>query len=257
MRKGYSQEGLKLIACVSMLLDHIGYAVVYPFYLDACMVNGVDMLGAAMPPTAKKLYGLYLLLRMVGRLAFPIFCFLLVEGFHRTGNRKKYALRLALGAVLSEIPYDLLVSGEPFWIQQSVMVTLLLGFGALILMEKCRNLYLKPLAAVPFALAAWLLMADYSWGGVAVIALFEMSLYLPSRNIARFGGMLILFHYIPGRVLELGGISLPMQALGALSILFIAAYDGRKKTASPAAQWGFYLFYPVHMLVLWLIGLMI
>lgn len=257
MRKGYSQEGLKLLACISMLLDHIGYTIVYPFYLDACMVNGVDMLGAAMPPAAKKLYGLYKLLRMIGRLAFPIFCFLLVEGFHRTGNRKKYALRLAVGALLSEIPYNLLVSGQPFWRQQSVMVTLLLGFGALWVMHACRNVYLRPVAVIPFALAAEFLMADYGWAGVAMIALFGLSLYLPNRNLVRFFGMVILAHYTPGRVLQFGGISIPMQVFSALSILFIASYDGRKKTTSRAAQWGFYLFYPLHMLALWAVGLIL
>lgn len=255
MRKGYSQEGLKLIACVSMLLDHIGYLIVYPMYLDACMVNGVDMLGAAAPAAAKKLYAVYMLLRIMGRLAFPIFCFLLVEGFHRTGSRKGYALRLAAAALLSEVPFDLMISGKIFWIQQSVMVTLLLGFGALVLMEKCRSLYWKPLAVIPFALGAELLLADYGWVGVAVIALFELTRYLPTRMASRFFGMLILFHYTPGHILEFGGFSVPMQVLGVFSLFFIAWYDGRKLTKSRAVQWAFYLFYPVHILLLWLISL--
>ena len=78
-RYGLSQEGLKLVACVTMLMDHIG-AVLLPQYL---------------------------FLRYIGRIAFPIYCFLLAEGVHYTNNPKKYCLRLGVGTMLSEIPFDL------------------------------------------------------------------------------------------------------------------------------------------------------
>ena len=64
------------------------------------------------------------------------------------------------------------------------------------------------------------------------------------------GGMIVLFHYMSSYVFQLGGFSIPMQVLGALSMLFIANYDGRKRTHSKAVQWGFYLFYPAHLLIL-------
>ena len=70
----------------------------------------------------------------------------------------------------------------------------------------------------------------------------------------RTGGMVILFHYTSSYVFQLGGFSIPMQVLGALSVIFIAAYDGRKLTCSKAAQWGFYLFYPAHLLGLYMIS---
>lgn len=254
MKKGISQEGLKLIACITMLIDHIGYEIVYPLYLNATMVNGVDMLGEAMPQEARNLYNLYLLCRIIGRIAFPIFAFLLVEGVHRTHNRRKYALRLAVGAVLAEIPYNLMISGDIFWRQQSVMVTLLLGFFAVITMEKCRSLAWKPVVVIPFAVAAELLMTDYGWAGVVLIALFDLSRYVYRKNLVRLGGMIVLFHYMSSYVLWIGNFSIPMQVLGALSMLFIANYDGRKQTNSKAVQWAFYLFYPVHLLVLFLIG---
>ena len=79
-------------------------------------------------------------LTCIGRLAFPIFAFLLVEGVHHTRNRGRYMLRLSICALLAEIPYDLVVAGGISWQKQSIMVTLLLGFCAVILMEKCRSL---------------------------------------------------------------------------------------------------------------------
>ena len=97
--KHLHQEFLKIIACVSMVRDHIGAFLVPQIWL-----------------------------RCVGRLAFPIYCFLLVEGFHHTKNPKGYALRLLIGAILSELPYDLLLSGGISFARQSVMITLLLGF---------------------------------------------------------------------------------------------------------------------------------
>lgn len=250
MKKGLSQEALKLLACMTMLIDHIGYALVYPMYQQ------VSIIGSNGSTEVKLLYAGYLMLRCIGRLSFPIFAFLLVEGFNHTHSRKKYALRLVIGALLAEIPFNLVVSGSPIWrYQQSIMITLLLGFCALVAMERCKKLAWKPVAMLPFAILAELLHADYGWGGVVLIALFELSRYTYNRNLVRFFGMLVLFHYMPTMMLNFGNFSIPMQALGALSMLFIAAYDGRKVTRSKAVQWAFYLFYPVHLFVLYLISI--
>lgn len=251
MKKGISQEGLKLIACLTMLIDHIGYEIIYPVY------SGMSIVSAADLPQVRMVYRLYLLCRCIGRIAFPIFAFLLVEGFHHTRSRKKYALRLMLGALLAEIPYDLMVSGQAFWQQQSVMVTLLLGFCAVWCMDRSRSLAWKPVVMLPFVLLAEVLMTDYGWAGIVLIALFDLSRQMYSPNLVRTGGMIVLFHYMSSYVFQIGGISFPMQVLGVLSMLFIMNYDGRKRTYSRGAQLVFYLFYPVHMLALWAIGTMI
>lgn len=243
MKKGISQEGLKIIACLSMLIDHIGYKIIYPIYSGVAVLN-----------EPRALYRLYLLCRCIGRISFPIFAFLLVEGMHHTSDRKKYALRLTWGAIMAEIPYNLMVSGEPFWMQQSVMVTLLLGFLAVMAMEKCQSLAWKPVATLPFVLLAEVFSVDYGWAGVVLLALFELSREMYSPNLMRLGGMVVLFHYMSSYVFRFGGFEIPMQVLGVLALPFIANYDGRKLTRSKAAQWGFYLFYPVHMLLLWAVG---
>lgn len=251
MKKGISQEGLKLIASITMLIDHIGYEIIYPLYA------GVSAASAADLPEVRLLYRLYLLCRCIGRIAFPIFAFLLVEGIHHTKNRQRYALRLAIGALLAEIPYNLVVSGSISGPKQSIMATLLLGFLAVHYMEKCRTLAWKPVVLLPFAVLAEVFRVDYGWEGIVLIALFELSREMYSPNLIRTGGMIVLFHYMSSYVFQIGGFSIPMQVLGALSMLFIANYDGRKRTHSKAVQWGFYLFYPAHLLVLWAIGRMI
>ena len=156
MKRGISQEGLKLLACVTMSVDHVA------------------ALHYAVTP-----------LRVIGRLSFPIFCFLLSEGVYHTRNPRKYALRLLVVALLSELPFDYALFGGIDWWHQSVMVTLLLGFGAVVCMEKCPSLGWKAMAAVPFALLAELAMADYGWAGVALAAMFELSRYLYPKNLLR------------------------------------------------------------------------
>lgn len=251
MKKGISQEGLKIIACLTMLVDHIGYEIIYPVYASMSAVGASDL------PEIRMVYRLYLLCRCIGRISFPIFAFLLVEGIHHTSDRKKYALRLATGAVLAEIPYNLVVFGSISGPKQSIMATLLLGFLAVHYMGKCRSLTWKPVILLPFAVLAEVFRVEYSWKGILLIALFELSREMYSRNLMRTGGMIVLFHYMSSRMLHFGNFTLPMQVLGVLSMPIIAGYDGRKQTQSKAVQWGFYLFYPVHLLILWAIGRLI
>lgn len=99
--KGLSQEGLKLIACVTMLIDHIGATLVMQLLRNA---------NAYIP----ELWTLYCTMRVIGRVAFPIYSFLLVEGFHHTRDVKKYVGRLGIGMLLSEIPFDVAFNGGIF-----------------------------------------------------------------------------------------------------------------------------------------------
>lgn len=216
-KKILPQEGLKLIACVTMLLDHMG-AVFFP--------NGI-------------------LLRVIGRLAFPIYCFLLAEGAHYTRNPVKYGLRLLVGLILSEIPFDLALYGRISWDHQSVMVTLLLGFLMALCMRKA-PLWTKALLVIPFAILAELLRTDYGSMGVLIIAVFVITRDMENR---------LLFQAI-----GVGAICFSMfttsfiQPLATFAMIPIAMYSGKKRTSSPAVQWAFYLFYPAHLAVLWLIA---
>lgn len=225
-KRGISQETLKLIACVTMLLDHIG----------ATLVPGWT-------------------LRIIGRIAFPIYCFLLVEGAHYTRNPKKYALRLAIGAVLSELPFDLAFFGGWTWHYQSVMLTMLLGLFALQAMAKCPNYFLKCVAVVPFALLAEFLQTDYGGAGVLLIALFGISRELPHRLLIQLLGMALICNYlIPGSRISIGNVQIAIELFALLALIPITFYSGRKAMDSKAVQWGFYLFYPLHLTMLYLIA---
>lgn len=135
-RKGISGSTIKIIAVAAMLIDHIAAAVlmrqiVANGFMEVAESGKVTDIMNWLMENGVLYYG-YTAMRMIGRLGFPIFCFLLVEGFQRTRNVKKYALRLAAFALISEIPFDLAFKGEFFFIgYQNVYFTLLLGLLAL------------------------------------------------------------------------------------------------------------------------------
>lgn len=250
-RTGLSQESLKLIACLTMLIDHIG----------ATMVPGAGM-------------------RIIGRIAFPIFCFLLVEGAHYTRSPGKYALRLFIGALLSEIPFDLAFSRRLTWSSQSVMVTLLLGYVAIFALQSL----IRALAgrgfgniqlAICFAIAAVVLFTaaasaadylqtDYGAGGILLIACFYLARVLENSRQGGKAKLLALlwqlafmtflcYMVIPGYRLRIGQFWVPIELFAILALIPIHLYRGRKVTRNKTVQWAFYLFYPAHLFILYLI----
>ena len=240
-RAGLSHETLKLIACVTMLLDHIGAALVVP--PDALYWSNVELY--------TTIAWVNLVLRCIGRVAFPIFCFLLVEGVYHTRNPKKYILRLAVGMLLSEIPFDLAFFKDGIsWGHQSVMVTLLLGGLMVLGMKRSKRLW-KLLWIIPFYCAAEWLHTDYAGKGILVIAMFALTKGTRHEKWCRVAGMFLLywdFSYIT-RYYNLD-IYLPLNRLPLLSAIPISLYDGRKLTYNKMVQWAFYLFYPVHIMIL-------
>lgn len=222
-RRGLSAAALKGIALVSMTLDHLAASGLY--LLLAVRLGG----------TGEG----YLPLRLVGRLAFPIYCFLLTEGFRHTRSRRHYALRLGLFALLSEVPFDLMCSGAAYdRTQQNVFFTLLLGLLALMAAEPLAQKgkrWLALAAALAFALAAELLRTDYGFFGVALIVTLH---FLRDREVERalVGGTLLL---------GLGNLEIAAWP----SFLLMHGYDGRRGAGGAAMKWLFYLYYPAHLLV--------
>lgn len=241
-KRGLSQEGLKVIACLTMLVDHIGATII------------LTQLRQSVGAEKAMLLEWYEILRTVGRISFPIFCFLLSEGAARTHDPKRYGLRLLIAAVLSEIPYDLAFYGEINWLHQNVMVTLLLGFVMLRMMEKCRGWLWKLLIILPFAVMAEWLCADYGAEGILVIAVFALTREVPYKHLLQF--FLLWFIFSPSHLMILSWLNqftITVQEWAALAVLPIALYDSRKVTKSKAVQWAFYLFYPAHLMGLYLL----
>ena len=222
---------LKLIAICTMLIDHMGYTL-FP---------GV------------------MWLRCVGRVAFPIFCFLIAEGCVYTHDRKKYAARLLAFALLSEIPFNLMNSGmiwDPY--DQNVLWTLLLGALVCWLMDwalkKCTPLSFVLTGAAMVA-AYWLLEAfrtDYGGWGMLLVAAFYCVRRAPSgavvKMIAQAFGLAFFSLGVMG-----GYLSIELWSL--VSLVPIWLYNGQRGFSHKAVQYGFYAFYPVHILVLSLIAM--
>ena len=226
-----SQEALKLIACVCMLIDHFGYEIVPELSI----------------PCVKEVY---YLCRIVGRMAFPIYCFLLVEGMHYTRNPYKYILRLALCFFITELPYDYCFEGMIDWNYQNVMSTLTLGAIMVLCMQKLNNHWLKVLIIIPFVLLADLCRGDYGGSGILLIAVFA----LMEQPVQQLLGVLVVNMLTGNLKISVLNQSFPLQPLAALAMIPISCYSGQKTTRSRAVQWGFYLFYPGHLLLLWAIS---
>lgn len=121
-KRGFSGSTIKIFAMITMLIDHTAAVVLQRLITIGENSNSID----------SALYFIYVLMRLIGRLAFPIFCFLLVEGFLHTRSQKKYALRLAAFALISEVPFDLALFGKINFGYQNVFFTLLIGLLVLI-----------------------------------------------------------------------------------------------------------------------------
>ncbi len=239
-----SGSTLKLIAVFSMLTDHVAAVLLpYPmidhgiYYLDTSIEYAAAVLGEG---PAGWFYILYQVMRrLVGRLAFPIYCFLLVEGFERTHSRAKYALRLFLFTLISEIPFDLAFSSQMFYkYYQNVFFTLLLGFLMMwamsILEERVKIPALKwggfALVFLAAAFVAEKIYCDYGAHGIIAIAL----LYLFRKNRRQ--------QIIAGIVAFLWEVTAP------LAFLFIGFYNGKRGLK---LKYLFYFFYPLHLLILY------
>ena len=208
-------------------------------------------------------------LTCIGRIAFPIFSFMIVEGYFHTRSRKNYVLRLLTFAVISEIPFNLMSGGSVFNpMHQNVLWTFLIGIGLIRLIEWARS--------KPYRVWRWLLVALGVLLGCA-LALFGMTDYM------HFGVMTVLVFYlfrgrrwwcILGQLICLAYINLEMmggivysivlfgrewiihqQGFALLALIPIWLYRGTQGPYNKALKYTYYAFYPVHLLILYLLML--
>ena len=203
-------------------------------------------------------------LTCAGRVAFPIFAFMAVEGYFHTRSFKKYILRMLLFAVLSEIPFDLMYGGTWFYpVHQNVLWTFLLSLLGVWLMEQVRKkgktwMYLLVCVVVVLAglVLGTLCMVDYYGAGVLTVFVFY---FLHGRKWWCFLGQLAALYWL--NVELLGGLMYPVQLFGMefelcqqglalLALIPIWLYRGRQGYHSKPFQYLCYAFYPVHMLLL-------
>lgn len=218
--QGISAAALKWIAVTTMLVDHFAVAV--------------------YRQTAGYSPEIYDVMRKVGRIAFPIYCFLLVEGFCHTGNVYKYIRNCLFFALLSEIPFDMAIYGKVVYpYGQNVYFTLSIGLCALVVLDRLRYRYgtkYTPAGLIVTGLCAYageLLEVDYHWKGVLFIILFYDTRDLPKwiRNVA-------------------GICAFAYEITAPLAFIPISLYNGRR---GKQVKYLFYAIYPVHLLIYGLI----
>lgn len=229
MKKILDGSWLKLIAIVSMFIDHLA---AYYLRYDPQFIHPLFVIG-------HKQISIYFLLRTVGRLAFPIFAFLIVEGFIHTHSRKKYGRNLLLFAFISEIPWNLAHSGTWHYAGQNVLFTLFVGFLGLCAIEHFRE--------------------DRRWLAASLIGLLVLSVLLRSDySCSGYGFILMLYVLRNNRLLQavIGCCFLSSRWLAGLAFIPINMYNGRRGfIKGPVAKYLFYAFYPLHLLVLYFLRL--
>lgn len=232
-RPGLNANQLRTLAMILMLIDHV-----WAVFLSS-----------------------HLWMTYLGRLAFPIFAFQISEGFFHTSDRRRYAKRLLLFALLSEIPFDLVYGSTPFYpFHQNVLFTLLLGLLGCCAIDRARQIGTKKawaLCALSLAgilLAATVFFVDYGWRGAATVLAFYALRDFPGARLAQLCALAALnILGVRDMTLPLLGWDFPTQGFAVGAIVPIWLYNGQRGGGGKTLQYAFYAFYPVHLLVLYLL----
>ena len=234
----FTSEQLKKIAMGTMFIDHAAVAIIY-----GCGLNDWSPLAA----------NIGLAMRLVGRMAFPLYAFMLVQGFMWTRDWKKYLLRVVLFAFVSEIPFNLALSNKIWYSNtQNTMMTLALGLVCMKMLEVLEQKY-KDEKIMSLALGAWVVVGamiiatlfkiDGGAFGLLLVVLFYFFRHRPAEQAAAgCAGLLLIY-----------GFSVSVL-FAWIAIFFISRYNGergRKMGLLP------YIFYPAHLLAVWLAGWLI
>lgn len=200
----------------------------------------------------------------VGRMTFPIFAFMISEGFFHTSSLKKYTLRLLAFALISEIPFNLFYGGSWFYpYHQNVLFTLLLGLIAITLIDKARKdktsktIIRTVLILIPVCLGAFIGFPDYGFWGFLMVVMFYLFRDFPFAWLAQLVAMIIInCELFEGQfiIIDLFGKSFEFatQGFAVFSLIPIWLYGGKKGKSSKIIQYGFYAFYPLHMIIIYL-----
>ena len=215
---------LKLIAILSMLIDHVNKALIYP---NLTSNDGVLTVVSN-------------LFDIIGRIAFPLFCFLLVEGFFKTRCRKKYLLNLLIFGVISEVPFDMFTTASFFnmnW--NNVMFTLAFVLITIWIIDILKERMQK----LPKAL--W-----YFASFIIVIIMCIAAMYLSldyEHHAILIGYFFYLFHDVPLLAIPFGYASMYTQPWALLGFGLTLTYNGKRGKQNKMLN---YWFYPAHLLIL-------
>lgn len=203
-------------------------------------------------------------LTCIGRIAFPIYAFLLVEGYFHTKNLKKYVSRLLIFAILSEIPFNLAMGSRVFYpIHQNVLWSFLIALWLIHLNEKARKsgkVWKRILTGGLTVILGYILglvtMVDFYHAGILMVLVFY---FFRGRKWWCFLGQIVFLWYINTELL--GGYGYEFQLWGQthffqrqgfamLGLIPIWLYRGKQGYHNKFIQYGCYAFYPLHLLIL-------
>ncbi len=235
--KFINSNALKILAMAFMLLDHLWATIIPDNQWMTC----------------------------VGRLAFPIFAFMISEGYVHTSDFKKYTKRLLIFGLISEIPFNLMSTGSfiyPF--HQNVMFTLALGLLSIREIDRFKqNAGVKSglfclLKVALFLLIGTVGFVDYGAMGILVIIAFYIFRDIKFGWALQLAALIMLFIVtFKGQGFDLTlaghGFFFPIQGFGVLAMIPIGLYNGKKGANSKILKHAFYWFYPVHMAVIYLV----
>lgn len=230
---GLNGAQLKVFAIATMLIDHCGLVIVYYALLHSAH--------PALVARQDLLWNIYHLMRDIGRTAFPVFLFFLVQGFIHTHDRKAYALRLFVFGILSELPFNLCVDQTLFsTAHQNVMWSLLIGFLMMWAMDSISQKKLPEAAKFLLciavisaaALSAWTLKTDYRYKGILILAVLYFVRFNRKLTLA---ALVVCFLWEPAAI---------------FAAIPIAFYNGKRGNMP---KYFFYWFYPVHLLLLFVL----
>lgn len=239
----FSSCMLHIIAMTCMLSDHM-WATLFP-YVD--------------------------ILTCIGRIAFPIFAFMIVEGFYHTSNFRRYLCRMLIFAVISEVPFDL-VSGDSvlYLFHQNVLWTFLIGLLLIALIHKVRKtgkVWLWIPVAIVVTLVGYVIgtitMVDFYGAGVVMVIMFYL---FRGKEPWKLIAQLVCMYYINAQLLSgycytfsIAGhnFEFPQQAFALIALPVIWLYNGKLGYHKKWFKYFCYAFYPGHLLVLYIIWQMV
>lgn len=234
LEKRLNGNQLKLIAVLSMFLDHANY-ILWSVMAEIPKNSMGSILYENIRPA----------LLLAGRIAFPIFAYLLVEGFYYTRSRKNFILRVGIFGLISEIPFNLFLSGSLLYLgHQNVFLTFFIAICMMGAMEEIRRRFFGELGlalqlwVVVLACGlAWALKVDYQYCGIMLIAIFYW--FRGNLQWQCLLGFIWQINFENGLLMRSGLL---------ISFLLLYLYNGER--GKKKIGYFFYLFYPLHLLAL-------
>lgn len=195
--------------------------------------------------------GKFSFFNLIGRIAFPIFAFQSVQSYIHTKNFKKHVLKLLIFACISQIPFMLFLSTFSTTFALNIFFTFVLGLICLFIYDKCTNKILGFIFVIIGSIIGEIIHVDY--GAFGILLIFAFYLFKDKKLLMTITTIILCFaKYIPN-IIEVPSLYLHYLSCAiftSLSLIFILFYN---KKQGPKAKYFFYIFYPLHLLILYII----